>query len=140
MLENLWNQHSTVTGNSILDGLCRNSDLCMDSVLHIWTEATQGAKVHCRTNCLYSTSASWQKLNPLYVQWSSRVRPLEWFCHGLVEEVDEFQNALHQFLCGCKACPFEESSHQDGEPAFNLVEPGSMLGGIGKANAMGFIL
>ena len=62
--------------------------------------------------------------------------PLEGLTHSLVKVLDELQNSLLELLNRGKAAPLEQTTHQNTEPTFNLIEPGSVLGDIDKANPM----
>ena len=65
--------------------------------------------------------------------------PAERLGHGLVEGGDERLDALLEFGIGHEISPAHEFARQDGEPGFELVEPGSMLGGEVKPDAVGSI-
>ena len=64
------------------------------------------------------------------------VGPLERLGHGPIEVVDEIQDPLFQVVHRSKTSPFEQAPHQDTKPQLDLIQPGSMLGGVDKANRM----
>lgn len=58
----------------------------------------------------------------------------------LVEEVDELKETLLEFVSGGEAPALEQPTGEDTEPDLDLIEPGTVLGRINKADAMGGIL
>ena len=63
--------------------------------------------------------------------------PFEGLSQGLIEIVDKGQHLVRQIVDGGKIAPFEQPSHENTEPNFNLIEPGGMFWGVDKLNSMG---
>jgi hypothetical protein len=64
------------------------------------------------------------------------VDPAEGFGKRFVEEVDERTDALLKICHGCEVATAQNLACQDGEPQLDLIEPGGMLGGEVKDDAM----
>lgn len=60
---------------------------------------------------------------------TARISPFERLGRGLVEIVDEMENALAQVLFAGKACATQEYTYEDAEPSLDLVEPGKRVWG-----------
>ena len=75
----------------------------------------------------------------LNCQWFSLVGPFEWFCHGFVEVLNEGLDFGLQVLAGRKITPTNDLSDQNRKPDFDLIEPGCVLWGKVKGNAMAFV-
>ncbi len=76
-----------------------------------------------------------------FVYTSSRQRlacigPLKRLGHSSIEVLDEVDQCLMQLLDGAETGAFERAPNQDAKPDLDLIEPGGMLGGIDKADAM----
>ena len=61
-------------------------------------------------------------------QWLSGPGPFEWLGHGAIEVVDEALDAVLEIGLGEEAGAAQQLAHQDGEPDFDLIEPGGVLG------------
>jgi hypothetical protein len=68
------------------------------------------------------------------------IGPLERLGHDLIEIVNKGQYTLTSLLHRAETGPFEQAPHQDTEPDFHLIQPGTMLWGIHKPDAMTLIL
>ena len=64
------------------------------------------------------------------------IGPFERLCHCAVVVFNESQYLSFEILDGSKVASFDDLAHQDTEPNFDLVHPGSMFGCVMKDNAM----
>jgi hypothetical protein len=69
-------------------------------------------------------------------QWLACIGPLKRLRHSSIEVVDEVDQRLMQLLDGVETGTFEQAPNQDTKPNLDLIEPGGMLGGIDKADAV----
>ena len=72
-------------------------------------------------------------------QGTTSVGPVKWLGHRLVEVINKVQNAQTQVIDGGKAGPLQQLANQNTKPNLNLIQPGSMLGGVNKTNTVTFI-
>src|SRR2546430_8455430 len=70
----------------------------------------------------------------------TRVGPSEWFGEHVVEVLDKRRHASAQVLERGKARALEQSTRQDGEPDFYLVQPRAVTRRVDEANPMGRVL
>lgn len=68
------------------------------------------------------------------------VGPAERLGEGLVEEVDEVEDPLLEFVGGGESTTLEQAAGEDGEPDLDLIEPGAVFGGINESDAVRGIL
>ena len=54
------------------------------------------------------------------------ISPLEGFRHCAVEIINEFKDALFELSLTCETGTSEEFTHQNAEPHFNLIKPGTV--------------
>src|SRR3954447_23041290 len=69
-------------------------------------------------------------------EWLADHGPLERLGEGAVEVGDEGFDARLQVLLRGEAGAAQQLAHEDGEPDLDLVQPGRMLGGEVKADAV----
>lgn len=65
----------------------------------------------------------------LLVQAVAGVGPIEWVSEVLVPGVMEREQSLDKLIRGSEATPLEALGSNDPEPEFDLIEPGSVVGG-----------
>src|SRR3954464_14639347 len=87
------------------------------------------------------TSTPRRKNEPHFVtcsrrEWLAGHGPLERLGEGAVEVGDEGFDARLQVLLRGEAGAAQQLAHEDGEPDLDLVQPGRMLGGEVKADAV----
>ncbi len=70
----------------------------------------------------------------------SRVGPAERLGENVVEVVDELQHARAQVFERSEARALEQATRQDGEPDFDLVQPGAVARCVDEANPVGRVL
>lgn len=74
----------------------------------------------------------------LYCERLALIGPFERFRHRTIEVVDKCQDFLFEIFYGGKVATFEQFTHQDAEPDFDLVHPGGMLGRVAENHPMGW--
>lgn len=65
------------------------------------------------------------------------ISPFERFRHRAIKVVDECHDFLFQIIYGGEVATFEQFTHQDAEPDFDLVHPGGMLRRVVENRSMG---